>query len=277
MHMDGDPVLVTGCSSGIGRATAEALAAAGHTVYASARQPSTLADLAAAGARTLALDVTDEGSMKAAVAAIEAEHGSVGTLVNNAGFGVYGPVEEVSMDDVRRQFETNVFGLGRLTQLVLPAMRAAGRGRIVNMSSMGGRLVYPTGGWYHASKYAVEALSDALRVEVAPFGISVVLVEPGLIRTEFESVASGGLAPHEATGPYAALRKHSDDIMRRGYASRAGADPAAVAEVVRHAVEASRPRTRYVVTPVAKAQVQLRRLGGDRLWDAVMRRTYRIG
>jgi NADP-dependent 3-hydroxy acid dehydrogenase YdfG len=274
--MNGDPVLVTGCSSGIGKATAEALVRAGHTVYATARRPSTLADLEAAGARTLALDVTDEASMTAAVAAIEAEHGSVGTLVNNAGYGVYGPVEEVAMDDVRREFETNVFGLGRLTQLVLPAMRAAGRGRIVNMSSMGGRLVYPTGGWYHASKYAVEALSDALRVEVAPFGITVVLVEPGLIRTEFESVASGGLAPEAATGPYAALRRTSDEVMKRGYASRAGADADAVADVVRQAVEAERPRTRYVVTPAAKAQVQLRRFGGDRVWDAVMRRAYRI-
>jgi NAD(P)-dependent dehydrogenase (short-subunit alcohol dehydrogenase family) len=245
-------------------------------VYATARRAATLEGLEAAGARTLALDVTDEDSMTAAVAAIEAEHGAVGTLVNNAGFGVYGPVEEVPMDDVRREFETNVFGLGRLTQLVLPAMRAAGRGRIVNMSSMGGRLVYPTGGWYHASKYAVEALSDALRVEVAPFGISVVLVEPGLIRTEFESVASGGLASGHPAGPYAALRKHADDVMRRGYASPAGAEPKAVADVVRRAVEASRPRTRYVVTPAAKAQVQLRRFGGDRLWDAAMRRAYRI-
>ena len=275
--MNGDPVLVTGCSSGIGRATAQALVEAGHTVYATARRAATLEGLEAAGARTLALDVTDEDSMTAAVAAIEAEHGAVGTLVNNAGFGVYGPVEEVPMDDVRREFETNVFGLGRLTQLVLPAMRAAGRGRIVNMSSMGGRLVYPTGGWYHASKYAVEALSDALRVEVAPFGISVVLVEPGLIRTEFESVASGGLASGHPAGPYAALRKHADDVMRRGYASPAGAEPKAVADVVRRAVEASRPRTRYVVTPAAKAQVQLRRFGGDRLWDAAMRRAYRIG
>ena len=274
--MNGDPVLVTGCSSGIGRATAQALVEAGHTVYATARRAATLEGLEAAGARTLALDVTDEDSMTAAVAAIEAEHGAVGTLVNNAGFGVYGPVEEVPMDDVRREFETNVFGLGRLTQLVLPAMRAAGRGRIVNMSSMGGRLVYPTGGWYHASKYAVEALSDALRVEVAPFGISVVLVEPGLIRTEFESVASGGLASGHPAGPYAALRKHADDVMRRGYASPAGAEPKAVADVVRRAVEASRPRTRYVVTPAAKAQVQLRRFGGDRLWDAAMRRAYRI-
>jgi NADP-dependent 3-hydroxy acid dehydrogenase YdfG len=274
--MNGDPVLVTGCSSGIGKATAQALVRAGHTVYATARRPSTLADLAAAGARTLALDVTDEASMTAAVAAVEAEHGAVGTLVNNAGYGVYGPVEEVAMDDVRREFETNVFGLGRLTQLVLPAMRSAGRGRIVNMSSMGGRLVYPTGGWYHASKYAVEAMSDALRVEVAPFGITVVLVEPGLIRTEFESVASGGLDPEAAGGPYATLRWTSDEVMKRSYASRAGADAAAVAEVVKHVVEARRPRTRYVVTPAAKAQVQLRRLGGDRVWDAVVRRAYRI-
>ncbi len=181
------------------------------------------------------------------------------------------------MDDVRRQFETNVFGLGRLTQLVLPGMREAGRGRIVNMSSMGGRLVYPTGGWYHASKYAVEALSDALRVEVAPFGVQVVVVEPGLIRTEFESVASGGLDPAGASGPYADLRRHADAVMRRSYGSRLGAEPVAVAEVVRSAIEARRPRTRYVVTPAAKASVQLRRFGGDRVWDAVVRRTYRLG
>ncbi len=272
--MIGDPVLVTGCSSGIGRATAQALVAAGHTVYATARRPETLADLQAAGARTLALDVTDEDSMKTAVAAVEDEHGTVGTLVNNAGYGVYGPVEEVAMDDVRRQFETNVFGLGRLTQLVLPGMRAAGGGRVVNVSSMGGRLVYPTGGWYHASKYAVEALSDALRVEVKPFGVDVVLVEPGLIRTEFESVASGGLSPEAASGPYAVLRRTSDEVMRRGYSSRLGAEPSAVADVIVRAVAARRPRSRYVVTPAAKAQVQLRRLGGDRLWDAFVGRAY---
>jgi NADP-dependent 3-hydroxy acid dehydrogenase YdfG len=275
--MDGaDPVLITGCSSGIGRATAERLVRAGHTVYATARRPETLQELEAAGARTLALDVTDEDSMTAAVTAIQAEHGSVGTLVNNAGYGVYGPVEEVAMSDVRRQFETNVFGLGRLTQLVLPAMRAAGRGRIVNISSMGGRLVFPTGGWYHASKYAVEALSDALRVEVAPFGVNVVLVEPGLIRTEFESVASGGLDPEAASGPYAQMRLNSDERMRQAYRSRAGAPPEVVADVIRKAVEARRPRTRYVVTSAAKAQVQLRRLGGDRVWDSVVRRAYRI-
>jgi NAD(P)-dependent dehydrogenase (short-subunit alcohol dehydrogenase family) len=140
---------------------------------------------------------------------------------------------------------------------------------------MGGRLVYPTGGWYHASKYAVEAMSDALRVEVKPFGISVVLVEPGLIRTEFESVASGGLAG-QASGPYAALRTTSDEVMRRGYRSRLGAEPAAVAGVIKDVVTASHPRPRYVVTPAAKAQVQLRRFGGDRLWDRIVARTYGI-
>jgi NADP-dependent 3-hydroxy acid dehydrogenase YdfG len=271
-----DPVLITGCSSGIGRVTARRLMEAGHTVWATARRPETLAELAGAGARILALDVTHEESMAAAVKAVEAEHGSVGTLINNAGYGVYGPVEEVAMSDVRREFETNVFGVGRLTQLVLPGMRAAGRGRIVNISSMGGRIVFPTGGWYHASKYAVEALSDALRVEVAPFGVTVVVVEPGLIRTEFESVASGGLAAEAASGPYAELRRNSDEVMRAAYRSRVGAPPEVVADVIRKAVEARRPRTRYVVTPAAKAQVQLRRLGGDRLWDSFVRRTYRI-
>jgi NAD(P)-dependent dehydrogenase (short-subunit alcohol dehydrogenase family) len=270
-----DPVLVTGCSSGIGKATARRLLEAGHSVYATARRPETLTELEAAGARPLALDVTDEESMTAAVRTVEAEHGAVGTLVNNAGYGVYGPVEEVPISEARREFETNVFGMGRLIQLVLPGMRAARHGRIVNVSSMGGRFVYPTGGWYHASKYAVEALSDALRMEVAPFGVTVAIVEPGLIRTEFESMASSGLA-EGASGPYARLRRSSDEVMRQAYRSRAGAPPQVVADAIVKAVEARRPRTRYVVTPAAKAQVQLRRLGGDRLWDAVMRRTYRI-
>ena len=185
-------VLITGCSTGIGRATALRLAASGWTVYATARQPATLDDLAAAGCRTLALDVTDEESMVAAVAAVE---GGVGVLINNAGYSQSGALETLSMDSVRRQFETNVFGLLRLTQLVLPGMRAAGAGKIVNLSSMGGRLVFPGGGAYHATKYAVEALSDALRMEVRRFGIDVICIEPGLIRTEFGSTAAGGVAP----------------------------------------------------------------------------------
>jgi NAD(P)-dependent dehydrogenase (short-subunit alcohol dehydrogenase family) len=182
-------VLVTGCSSGIGRATAAHLVAAGWPVWATARRPETLVDLADAGCRTMALDVTDEASMAAAVAEVEREAGAVGVLVNNAGYGEYGPVEEVPIDAARREFETNVFGLARMAQLVLPGMRRQGWGRIVNVSSMGGRLTLPGGGWYHASKYAVEALSDALRFEVRPFGVAVVLVEPGLITTGFADTA----------------------------------------------------------------------------------------
>jgi NAD(P)-dependent dehydrogenase (short-subunit alcohol dehydrogenase family) len=275
MSADG-PILITGCSTGIGRATAQLLVTAGRTVYATARNPATLAELERAGARVLPLDVTDEGSMSAAVAAVESEHGSVGTLVNNAGYGAYGPVEEVSIDEVRRQFETNVFGLGRMCQLVLPGMRAAGRGTIVNLSSMGGRVTFPTGGWYHASKYAVEAMSDALRVEVAGFGVRVVLVEPGLIRTEFGSVASHGLTEAGTDGPYARLRETSDQVTARNYRSRVSVGPEAVARVVQRAIEAGRPRARYLVTPAARLFVQTRRFGGDRVWDAVVRRSFRL-
>ena len=175
-------VLITGCSTGIGRATAARLAAGGRTVYATARRPETLAELEAAGCRTLALDVTDEASMQAAVDAVE---GGVGVLINNAGYSQSGALETLPMESVRRQFETNVFGLLRMCQLVLPGMRAAGEGTIVNVSSMGGRLTFPGGGAYHATKYAVEAMSDALRMEVGRFGIDVICVEPGLIRTEF--------------------------------------------------------------------------------------------
>src|SRR4051812_17096408 len=156
-------VLITGCSSGIGHATAERLAAAGWTVYATARKPETLADLEGRGCRTLALDVTDEASMQAAVAAVQGEHGAVGALVNNAGYSQSGPIEEVPIEAARRQFETNVFGAMRLTQLVLPGMREQGWGRVVNVSSMGANFTFPGGGWYHATKHALNALSDALR------------------------------------------------------------------------------------------------------------------
>ena len=198
------PVLVTGCSSGIGRAVVEHLLRGPRPVWATARQPDSLDQLATKGARVLALDVTDEASMVAAVRAVEAEHGAVGALVNNAGYGEYGPVEEVPLDAVRRQFETNVFGLLRLTQLVLPAMRAVGHGRIVNISSMGGRMTLPGGGVYHASKYAVEALSDALRFETRGFGIAVSVVAPGPVRTGFAEEAT---TPGSATGPYAGFMR----------------------------------------------------------------------
>jgi NADP-dependent 3-hydroxy acid dehydrogenase YdfG len=188
-----EAVLITGCSSGIGRAAAASLQGAGLRVYATARRAETLADLAARGIATLPLDVTDETSMAEAVAAVEADAGAVGTLINNAGYGLYGPVEQVPMAEIRRQFETNFFGLVRLTQLVLPGMRRRHGGRILNVSSMGGRATLPGGAFYHASKYAVEAFSDALRMEVAQFGIEVVLIEPGPVQTPWNDVAAGSL------------------------------------------------------------------------------------
>ncbi len=198
------PVLITGCSSGIGRAAAISLHDAGLTVYATARRVDSMADLASRGIHTLALDVTDEASMTEAVTAVETAAGAVAVLVNNAGYGLYGPVEQLPMDEIRRQFETNFFGLVRLTQLVLPGMRSRGKGRILNVSSMGGRITLPGGAFYHASKYAVEALSDALRMEVAQFGIDVVLIEPGPVKTPWNDIAAASLssaAPGAAEGP----------------------------------------------------------------------------
>ncbi|MFB6626339.1 oxidoreductase [Streptomyces sp. NPDC056374] len=267
-------VLITGTSSGIGRATAVRLARRhDFIVYATARRLDAIADLEESGARLLALDVNDERSMADAVDTVQAEHGSVGVLVNNAGYGQYGTVEETDLDTVRRQFETNVFGMARLTQLVLPAMRAAGRGRVVNVGSMGGRLVFPGGGYYHASKYAVEALTDALRFETEPFGIKVSLIEPGLIRTAFGDTAAHTLADaaHRA-GPYARLNTAVDRRMADSYRSTfLSAPPDVVAAAIERAATASRPRTRYVVTPAAKVLVHARRLLGARVFDTYLR------
>jgi len=269
--------LVTGCSSGIGRATAERLAGAGWTVYATARKPETLGELEARGCRTLALDVTDEDSMRAAVGAVEAEHGAVGALVNNAGYSQNGAVETVPLDKVRAQFETNVFGLVRLCQLVLPAMRRARAGKIVNLSSMGGRLVFPGGGFYHATKYAVEAISDALRFEVKGFGIDVIVIEPGLIRTSFGDTSVAGVAEAgEGLGDYAQFNAHVARATESAYepgspVGRLGGPPEAVAKVIEKALRARRPRARYTVTPSAKLLLAQRAVLPDRGWDAVMR------
>jgi short-subunit dehydrogenase len=275
---DHDPVLVTGCSTGIGRAVAEELLRQGHTVWATARRPDTLTDLADRGAHVTALDVTDEASMAAAVQAVESVHGSVGTLVNNAGYGEYGAVEEVDLDKVRAMFETNVFGLARMCQLVLPGMRRAGRGRIVNIGSMGGRFVFPLGGYYHATKYAVEALSDALRMEVKAFGIDVALVEPGVTRSEFveKSTDSEGMSGRPDS-PYAAMRASVSASNNGAYANRMmSASAQSVAEVVASAVAADRPRTRYLLTPAAKVMAATHTVAGDRVWDRLMARQFSL-
>jgi NAD(P)-dependent dehydrogenase (short-subunit alcohol dehydrogenase family) len=273
-------VLITGCSSGIGRATALRLAGAGWTVYATARRPDSIADLAEAGARTLALDVTDEESMRAAVAAVEQQDGAVGVLINNAGYSQSGAVETVPLDAARRQFETNVFGLARLTQLVLPKMREQRWGKIVNLSSMGGRLTFPGGGWYHATKHAVEALSDALRFEVAGFGIDVIVIEPGLITTEFGEAAASAVAGVSSSvdeGPYAPFNAAVGALTKGAYEGpmrHLGGGPERVAATIEHAIGARRAPTRKTVTPSAKMMLGTRKLMTDRAWDAAMRRQF---
>jgi NAD(P)-dependent dehydrogenase (short-subunit alcohol dehydrogenase family) len=264
-------VLITGCSTGIGRATAEHLARSGRTVYATARRPETLEDLKAVGCKTLALDVNDEESMRAAVAAVEEAEGAVGALVNNAGYSQSGAVETIALDDVRRQFETNVFGLLRMCQLVLPEMRRQGRGRIVNVSSMGGKLTFPGGGIYHATKHAVEAISDAMRFEVRGFGIDVVVIEPGLIKTNFAETAVGSVS-HE-DGPYAEFNtavSASTAGVYEGPLGKLGGGPEAVAKAIEKALDAKRPRARYPVTASARVFMTQRKLLPDRAWDAVV-------
>jgi NAD(P)-dependent dehydrogenase (short-subunit alcohol dehydrogenase family) len=269
-------VLVTGCSSGIGHATAEHLAARGWTVYASARRTGSIADLAERGMKTLALDVTDENSMRAAVAAVEDAEGAVGTLVNNAGYSQSGALETLPLERLRAQFETNVFGLIRMCQLVLPGMRRQGWGRIVNVSSMGGRLTFPGGGAYHATKHAVEALSDALRFEVRGFGVDVVVIEPGLIKTRFGEIAAGSIDAAAAAGddPYAdfnaAVGTATAEVYE-GPLARLGGGPETVARAIERAITSRRPKTRYKVTPSARLALAQRRLLSDRAWDAVLR------
>jgi NADP-dependent 3-hydroxy acid dehydrogenase YdfG len=272
-------VLITGCSSGIGAATAAHLAQRGYTVYASARRPETLAALVADGCRALALDVNDEESMRAAVAQVEAEHGSVGALVNNAGYSQSGALESIPLDNIRRQFETNVFGLIRMCQLVLPGMRAAGTGRIVNIGSMGGKLTFPGGGVYHATKYAVEALSDALRFEVQGFGVKVVLIEPGLIVTDFAKTAVGSVDSIQDQGPYAEFNTAVGERTEGAYKgplAKLGGGPVSVARVIRKALEARRPKPRYTVTPSASLAIMQRRMTSDRLWDRAMRTQFPV-
>jgi NAD(P)-dependent dehydrogenase (short-subunit alcohol dehydrogenase family) len=270
-------VLITGCSSGIGWTTAKYLSDVGWRVYATARNVEKIAPLEESGCRLLALDVTDEDSMASAVEEVEREEEAVGALVNNAGYSQSGAVETVPMEKVRAQFETNVFGLVRMCQLVLPGMRRQGYGRIVNLSSMGGRLTFPGAGFYHASKYAVEAVSDALRFEVEGFGIKVSVIEPGLIRTRFADAAVGSMDGHD-DGPYAgfdeAVARATTENYDQGPISRLAGEPEAVAEAIEQAISARSPRSRYAVTPSAHLLIGLRRLLPDGAWDAALRTTY---
>ena len=268
--------LITGASSGIGEATALQLTELGFTVYASARRVDRMSALADRGIRTRSVDVTDDDSMVALIEAIIADTGRIDVLVNNAGYGLYGALEDVPIDEARRQFEVNVFGLARMTQLVLPQMRAQRDGYIVNISSMGGKIWEPLGSWYHASKFAVEGLSDSLRVEVAEFGIKVVIIEPGTIRSEWSGLAAENLEATSANTPYAGQAKLVGAGLRAVDRLPIASGPEVVAEVIGKAVQDPKPRTRYAAGGGARGMLLAEWILPDRGFDRFIKLGYRF-
>lgn len=263
--------LVTGASSGMGKAIARRLIDDGYLVYVAARSTDKMADLVQLGAVALRMDISKDAEIVAAVAAIAERSGGVDVLVNNAGYGLYGPVEEIGLDEARYQFEVNVFGAARLTQLLLPAMRAKGRGTIVNITSMGGKIYTVLGAWYHATKHALEGWSDSLRLELEPFGIRVVVIEPGLIETGFGAAASTGILERSGDGPYAKVAQSVAASMERSYSHGRGTDPKVIAEVVGEAVKSPRPKTRYAAGKYAKMMIWVRKWLGDRVFDRLIK------
>ena len=264
-------ILVTGASSGIGFDAAEAFARQGHRVYAAARRVERMEPLKEFGVVPLRMDVTDEASMEAGVKTILETEGRIDALVNNAGYGYFGAIENVPLEEARRQLEVNVFGLARLCQLVLPCMRAQGSGRIVNISSVAGKAVLYFGGWYHVSKFSVEALSDALRMELKPFGIDVSMIEPGGIKTNWGIIAADHLAESSKGTPYEAEGLRESETMRKAYSMRLLSDPSVVTRAISKAVNSRRPRARYRVGFGAGTLLFLHAILPTRWWDALFR------
>ena len=264
-------ILLTGASSGIGYDTAVALAQQGHKVYAAARRVDRMEPLRQYGIVPLKMDVTDEASMQEGVKALLEAEGRIDVLINNAGYGYFGAVENVPMDDARNQLEVNVFGLARLCQLVLPTMRAQHSGRIINTASVAGRSVFYYGGWYHVSKYAVESLSDAMRMELKPFGIDVVIIEPGAIKTNWGIIAADHLIESSKGTAYEQTGTMMANNLRNMYLSNTISDPAVVRKAIVRAVNARRPCTRYRIGRMANAIVFFHWLLPTRWWDAFLR------
>ena len=269
-------ILITGASSGIGFDAAQALASRGHKVYAAARRVERMEGLKALGIEVVKMDVTDERSMMEGVKYVLEKEGRVDVLVNNAGYGFFGAIETVSMEEARRQMEVNVFGLARLCQLVLPAMREQGYGRIINTSSIAGRSVFYFGGWYHVSKYSVEAFSDALRMEMKPFGIDVSMIEPGAIKTDWGLIAADHLRDSSKGTPYEGDAARWSGTMRHFYESKLLSRPSVITRQVIRAVESRHPKARYRKGRLSGTTVFFHWLLPARWWDALMRRAGRV-
>ncbi len=263
-------ILITGASSGIGKAIALQLISEGHIVYGAARRVEQMQDIIEAGGRALKMDVTNPDEVQSAVDTVESEHGRIDVLINNAGYAIYGAVEDTTIDDARRQFEVNLFGLARLTQAVLPGMRKHHSGKIINMSSMGGKVYTPLGAWYHATKHALEGWSDCLRLELAPFGIEVVIIEPGIIETEFGDVMIGPMMERSGKGAYAFLTEKIQRATISSYKKGGGSPASVIAQTVSGAIRSNHPRTRYAAGKFAKLMIAVRALVSDRLFDKLV-------
>lgn len=264
-------ILITGASGGIGRASAEQLISEGHTVYGLVRDTKELQSTA--GLKVIQGDMTDDASLMNAVDTVIANESRVDVLFNNAGYGVYGAVEDVPLKAARQQFEVNLFGLARLTQLVLPHMRSQGSGLIINTSSMGGKIYLPLGAWYYASKHAVEGFSDSLRVDVKGFGIKVVILEPGAIATNFGNVAEGPLTKYSGSGAYGGMAQAVAKSLHNIYSKpNSISPPSVVAQAVSHAVSSNNPKTRYVVGKYARPLIFARKYLGDAIFDRIASR-----
>jgi NAD(P)-dependent dehydrogenase (short-subunit alcohol dehydrogenase family) len=271
--------LITGCSSGVGQAAALRFLRLGYPVYATARRLETVAGLAEAGAVTLPLDVTDEESMVAAVKRVETDHGAVGVLVNNAAYGLQGAVETVPLDQARELFDTNLFGLIRLTQLALPAMRARSAGRVINVSAMGAHFSLPGTGVLHASKHAVRAVSDALRLELRPFGITVSVVEPGPIRTPFAAKANASMPRGDGSGPYDRFHDEVAARLDAAYEPKIGnmvLEADTVARAIERAAQSAHPKARYPVGAMSRTVITLSRLLPHASLDALIRSQFPV-
>ena len=269
-------ILITGASSGIGFDSAQELARQGHKVYAAARRTELMEPLKHNGVVTMRMDVTNSQSMADGVKAVLDAEGRIDVLVNNAGYGYFGAVENVTMEEARRQVEVNVFGLAELCKLVLPVMRKQGSGRIINTSSIAGKTVLPFGAWYHVSKYSVEALSDALRMEMKPFGVDVVLIEPGGIKTDWGIIAAKHLAESSKGTAYEEDALREAKLIHKGYSGNYLSAPKVVTRAISRAVNSQRPRARYRIGSGAFIMVFLHTLLPTRWWDGMMRRFVRI-